>query len=82
MNNTLEEEFSMVIDVKNHQMEDEYKITIEGEMVIVENISVPDKCAININNFEDNEDGTIREAFNDKDWNLFICELIEVGYLD
>lgn len=66
------------------QMEDEYKITISVDKVhvLVENLSVPDSCALNIHKFKDNEDGTIKQAYDKQDWNEFICELIACGYLD
>jgi hypothetical protein len=72
---------NMKIHVSNKHMEDEYTITINGDMVKVENISIPDSCSINIKEFQDNEDGSILKAFQEQDWNSLISELIATGYL-
>jgi hypothetical protein len=74
----------MIINLKNNELEDKYRITISVDEVhlLVENVSVPNSCAINIFKFQDNEDGTIKKAFDEKNWNQFICELIDTGYLD
>ena len=71
----------MVINV---QMEDKYKITIsvDGVHVLVENLSVPDSCVLNVYKFEDNEEGTVIKAYDKKNWEEFICGLIDLGHLD
>ena len=64
------------------QLEDSYRITtcIRNAHVLVENLDVPDSCAINIHRLTDDEQ-RIKKAFDEKDWVTFICELIEHGYL-
>lgn len=71
----------MIINV---QMEDEYgiAISIDKATVLVENLSVPDSCAINIYDLKDDEDGTIKKAFDKQEWKQFIIGLIETGYLN
>lgn len=74
----------MVYETNQAELEDEYRITVSIDKVhvLVENLSVPDSCAINIYKLERDEDGNIVKAYDKKDWNAFICGLIEAGYLD
>jgi hypothetical protein len=63
-----------VIKVSNDSMEDEYSITINGDVVEVKNLSVPDSCRINIQKTTDED---IQKTFRNQNWNL-----ITSGYLD
>lgn len=66
------------------KMEKEYKIIIasDGHQVRVENISVPNSCSLNITHFQELEDKTVFNYYNEADWKSFICALIEYGLLD
>jgi hypothetical protein len=69
------------IVISSDHLEDEYFIKYIPNLAVVsvDNLSVPDKCLFCIHDVEQKE---IIKAFDEQNWERFICELIEYGYLN